>query len=242
MVRSRQPLGLPLRRTSVNIVRIVGASVAVAGMVTITAVTVPGFGYLETGKRPEFLVALVGMWALFAVAVVVLRRAPLRAAMVVIVAGSLALGGAALAGPPNTSSDSARYAWDGIVQDAGISPYAYAPSDPALVGLRTPWLFPAPVIDAAGVSHCPGVRNFAFHDTDGSIACTTINRVHVPTIYPPTSELLFALVRAAVPVDAAFWPIQATGVLLSIGITLLLITGLRRRGLDPRWAALWALN
>ena len=64
----------------------------------------------------------------------------------------------------------------------------------------------------------------------------------MPTIYPPTSELLFALVRAAVPVDAAYWPLQATGLLLSIGITLLLIAGLRRRGLDPRWAALWALN
>src|SRR4051812_49062872 len=79
MVRRRHPLGLPLRSIGVNIVRIVGASVAVAAMVAITAVTVTRFGYLETGKRPEFLVALVVIWVLFAVAVVVLRRAPLRA-------------------------------------------------------------------------------------------------------------------------------------------------------------------
>ncbi|MEP6843052.1 MAG: glycosyltransferase family 87 protein, partial [Pseudolysinimonas sp.] len=161
---------------------------------------------------------------------------------VVIIAGSIAIGGAAMAGPPNTSSDSARYAWDGIVQNAGISPYAYAPSDPQVASLRPSWLFPTPVVDADGATHCPGIRSFGFKDNDGSTSCTTINRVHVPTIYPPTSELFYALVRGAVPVDAAYWPFQLTGLLLSIGTTLLLIVGLRRRGWDPRWAALWALN
>jgi len=220
----------------------VAASVVVAAMVAVTAVTVTQFGYLETSKRTEFLVSLLALWALFAAAVVLVRRAPIRAALVVIVAGSIALGGAAISGPPNTSSDSARYAWDGIVQDAGISPYAYSPSDPALASLRPSWLFPAPVVGADGATHCPGPRNFGFRENDGSVSCTTINRVHVPTIYPPTSELFYALVRAAVPVDAAYWPLQLTGLLMSVGTTLLLVAGLRRRGWDPRWAALWALN
>jgi hypothetical protein len=243
VVRSRHRLGLGLRTTRVTKTwRIVAASVVVAAMVAITAITVAGFGYVETSKRTEFLVSLLALWGLFGVAVVVLRRAPIRAALVVIVAGSIALGGAAISGPPDTSSDSARYAWDGIVQDAGISPYAHAPSDPALASLRPSWLFPAPVVGADGANHCPGARNFGFRENDGTISCTTINRVHVPTIYPPTSELFFALVRAAVPVDAAYWPMQLTGLLMSVGITLLLIAGLRRRGWDPRWAGLWALN
>lgn len=222
--------------------RVVGASLAVAAMAVITGVMVARFGYLDKAKRPEFLICLIALWALFALAFLLLRRASARGALLVILLGSIAIGGAAMAGPPNTSSDSARYAWDGIVQDAGISPYAHAPSDPALASLRPEWLFPTPMVDAVGVSHCPGVRNFAFVDNDGSTACTTINRVHVPTIYPPTSELFYAAVRGVVSVDAAYWPFQLTGLLLSIGTTVLLIVGLRRRGWDARWAALWALN
>jgi len=39
--------------------------------------------------------------------------------------------------PPTLSDDVYRYLWDGRVQMAGINPYRYAPSDPALAGLRT---------------------------------------------------------------------------------------------------------
>ncbi|MEO6116926.1 MAG: glycosyltransferase family 87 protein [Pseudolysinimonas sp.] len=228
--------------TRLNVARLVGASLAVAAMAGATGVMVGTFGYLEKSKRPEFVFSLVALWVLFAVACLLLRRASARAAIVVILLGSIALGGAAMSGPPDTSSDSARYAWDGIVQDAGISPYAHAPSDPALASLRPEWLFPTPVVDADGATHCPGIRNFGFTENDGSTACTTINRVHVPTIYPPTSELFYAAVRGVVPVDAAYWPFQLTGLLLSAGTTVLLLVGLRRRGWDPRWAALWALN
>lgn len=37
---------------------------------------------------------------------------------------------------PYLSSDIYRYAWDGVVQHAHISPYRYAPGDPALMFLR----------------------------------------------------------------------------------------------------------
>ncbi len=39
---------------------------------------------------------------------------------------------------PFMSSDIYRYAWDGVVQHAHISPYRYAPGDPALTFLRAP--------------------------------------------------------------------------------------------------------
>lgn len=41
-------------------------------------------------------------------------------------------------GPPALSDDVYRYVWDGQVQLHGIHPYAHAPDDPALVGLRDP--------------------------------------------------------------------------------------------------------
>nr|WP_241732248.1 glycosyltransferase family 87 protein [Galbitalea soli] len=73
-----------------------------------------------------------------------------------------------------------------------------------------------------------------------TLVCTAINRATVPTIYPPTAELLFAGVRALVPREAGYWPMQLLGLLASLGITVILLLALRRRGLDPRWAALWA--
>lgn len=40
---------------------------------------------------------------------------------------------------PILSDDIYRYLWDGHVQTHGINPYLYAPSDPALESIQTPW-------------------------------------------------------------------------------------------------------
>jgi alpha-1,6-mannosyltransferase len=65
---------------------------------------------------------------------------------------------------PFMSSDIYRYAWDGIVQHAHISPYRYVPGDPALTFLRGP------------------NRDLFDH----------INRRdYAHTIYPPVAQLLF---------------------------------------------------
>jgi hypothetical protein len=225
-------------------VSVVAATLVVAALAIVTGYWVTTYGYLTKANTPRFVLFLVIVWVLFGLTVLLLRRAPLRAAVVVIVAGSLAIGGAAMIGPPNTSTDSARYAWDGIVQDAGISPYAHTPDDAALASLRPDWLFPTPTMPADGTLHCPrdgtAPPTHLITDTAGTQICTAINRANVPTIYPPTSELLYALVRAPVLTSAAYWPLQLTGLVLSVAITLLLLFGLRRWGLDPRWAAVWA--
>jgi len=65
---------------------------------------------------------------------------------------------------PFMSSDIYRYAWDGVVQHAHISPYRYVPGDPALMFLRGP--------------------NQDLFDH--------INRRdYAHTIYPPVAQLLF---------------------------------------------------
>ena len=144
-----------------------------------------------------------------------------------------------MAGPPNTSTDSARYAWDGIVQNAGISPYAFVPADDSLDGLRPTWLFPAP---AAGedAPACVGERIETVKRDSAGVLCSALNRTTVPTIYPPAAEIYFAAVRAMVGAEAGYWPLQLTGLLLSVGITGMLLVGMRRRGIDQRYAALWA--
>ncbi|MBI0385109.1 hypothetical protein JBE27_54825, partial [Streptomyces albiflaviniger] len=71
-------------------------------------------------------------WALFAAAAWTVRRLGARQAAVFVLAGSAAVAATGLLAPPRTSTDAYRYAWDGRVQAAGISPYDHAPEDPAL--------------------------------------------------------------------------------------------------------------
>jgi alpha-1,2-mannosyltransferase len=180
---------------------------------------------------PALVLFTAGLWLVFALAYLVLRKVPLKTAVILIVVGAVAIGGAAMAGPPNTSTDSARYAWDGIVQDAGISPYAYGATSPHLASIRPEWLFP---------SSCDGSRIQTSHEPGTDVVvCTALNRGTAHTIYPPSSELLFAGIRLVVGPNAQYWPMQLAGLLMSLGILAMLLIGLRRRGLDPRWAALW---
>jgi len=211
---------------------------AIAAVTVVSIVTLPFYSFAD--GNPALILYTALLWVLFFGAFWLVRRVPIRAAVILIVIGSVAIGGAALSGPPNTSTDSARYAWDGIVQDAGISPYAYAPTSPHLADLRPTWLFPEPVTATDGSQHCEGSRIQTSHEPHSTVVvCTALNRGSYPTIYPPSSELLFAGIRVVTGPLAEYWPMQLVGLVLDIGILAMLLVGLRRRGLDPRWAALW---
>jgi len=218
-----------------------GVFVAVLAVGTALSVTLLPFYDEKRGDLAPIVYITAGLWIVFALAVLALRAVPARTAVILIITGSIAISGAAMLGPPNTSTDSARYAWDGIVQNAGYSPYDYVPADPALEELRPEWLFPEPVVGADGELECVGSRILTSKEKGtGDILCTALNRAPVPTIYPPTSELVFVGVRALVSPDAEYWPMQALGALLSIAMSALLVRELRRRDMNVRWAALWA--
>jgi len=222
--------------------RIAFTAVLLLASAVATALSITVLPYYDTkGTLTEPLVWVTALlWLLFAASVLALRRVPARASAVVVLIGSLAIGGAAMAGPPNTSTDSARYAWDGIVQNAGISPYSHVPSDPALAGLRTEWLFPTPETGADGELQCAGERIMTVAEPGtGDVVCTAINRATVPTIYPPMSEIAFAAVRLLTGPSPEYWPMQLFGLICSLGVTVILLRALISRGRDPRWAALW---
>jgi hypothetical protein len=63
--------------------------------------------------------------------------------------------------PPYLSDDIYRYVWDGRVQAAGVNPYRYAPTDPALEHLRDDKIYPR------------------------------INHNYAHTIYPPIAEVIW---------------------------------------------------
>jgi len=184
-------------------------------------------------------------WGAVAWAVLALRRVPRRRLAAVLVAGTVLLGLVAVSAPPRTSNDSARYAWDGIVQKAGVSPYSYVPVDETIAKLRPDWLFAPGGLDDDGRPVCakdlfPTDSVPAFGFPSGSPLCTAINRPHVPTIYPPTAEIYFAAVRIALPDSVGYLPFQLAGLLMSVGVTLLVLSALARRGLPAHIAAVWA--
>lgn len=220
--------------------KVVIVSVLLAAAAAVTAFSTAGVDGFAPGAATTLGVTAAIAWVLVVAAFLILLRIRGSAAMVLVIAGSAALGVAAIAGPPNLSTDSARYAWDGIVQDSGISPYAHAPAADALDAQRVPWLFPAPVAQPDGSLRCEGSRIQTTSTVpDGELLCTALNRPQVPTIYPPVAEGFFAAVRGIVPTTATYWPLQGAGLLLSLGTTALLIVGMRSRRLDARWAAVW---
>ncbi|WP_439689077.1 glycosyltransferase 87 family protein [Curtobacterium sp. SP.BCp] len=226
----------PGRLPSTALVSTVLAVVGVLALAGVVAYGVTHLGFLRAGHRSPFVAWTLIAWTVFAASVLALRFVPSRWTTWLVVGGGLVVGLAALAGPPNTSTDSARYAWDGIVQHAGISPYAHTPQSEALAGLRPDWLFPDKV-DGTCKPIEPRFRGLG-DGADGH--CVAINRPDVVTIYPPMAQLWFALVRAFVPATAQYMPFQVAGLLLSLGVTVGLVAVLRRTGRPVWWAALWA--
>ncbi|MFJ3792872.1 glycosyltransferase 87 family protein [Kitasatospora sp. NPDC090091] len=199
------------------------ALLALSALVGGLALTVTGGGTL--GHRAPLLGWYAADAALFALALLALRRVPDRQVVPLVLAGSVAVAAVGLLAPPRTSDDSYRYVWDGRVQAAGISPYAHAPDDPALARLREPGLWPT------GGS-CDGwdERRTAAGD------CTRINRPAVHTIYPPVAEGWFLTVH---PFGGGVRGVQAAGALLAVATTGALLAVGRGRPREGRRAALW---
>jgi hypothetical protein len=202
------------------------AALAAAALAAVIGYAVHG-PHTRPGDKGTYVVYAVA-WAVFALSAhLVIRRVPRRAAVLLVLLGAVGLQLVALSAPPQTSDDAFRYAWDGRVQAAGISPYRYTPQDPALEHLRDDWLFPK---DA-----CVGW--FRHPLPDGG--CTLMNRPAVHTIYPPVVQYWYRAIHF-VPPDGAREPVQAAAALVAVAVTVALLLILRRFGRDPRHAVLWA--
>ncbi|MCX4806908.1 DUF2029 domain-containing protein [Streptomyces sp. NBC_01214] len=210
---------------------LVTTALALAALTTLLARTVVYGGYFSDPVGLFWWYA--ACWVLFTVALLALRRVPARHAAWLIAAGAVAVTLTGLMGPPRTSTDSYRYAWDGRVQSAGLSPYDHAPQDPALARLRDPWLFPT------GAA-CTGPDLAPIPHTGSTPHCTRLNRPAVHTIYPPVAEAYFIAVDRLSPADSRHKPLQIGAALISLGVTGALLLILRRRGDDLRKAAYWA--
>jgi len=182
---------------------------------------------------------IAAAWVVFFCAAWLMRRTAMRVAVGLILVGGIAFQLAALAGPPQNSTDMYRYMWDGRVQVAGIDPYLYPPGAAGVADLRNSFLWSAP-----GSKHhtsCVPNEPDPADPADALVAgCTKLNRASVPTIYPPVAEAYFTAVQLAAPADDSTTPMQAAAAGFAVLVTVLLLFGLRSLGRDPRLAVLWA--
>lgn len=93
----------------------------------------------------------------------VISTQPSRSTLLIVLLFAVLFRLSLLFAPPYLSDDIYRYIWDGRVQAAGINPYRYAPTDPALEHLRDDKIYPR------------------------------INHNYAPTIYPPAAEAIWFL-------------------------------------------------
>jgi hypothetical protein len=201
----------------------------VTAVVALTVLLVTVAITLHAGVPNEARWRLLGLigasWVAFAVAATAVLHAPRRRAVPLILLGAVALQALAVGVAPRMTDDYFRYTWDGRVQAAGVDPYRYPPTDPALTSLRTDWLFP---------SDCAA---------SGGHVCTRMNHPGSPTIYPPVAQAWFWVVHVLSsplgPDGGGARTLQLTAAVLALATTLVLLLVLRRRG-DPRTAVLWA--
>ena len=183
--------------------------------------------------RPLPLIAAA--WITFLCAAWLLRKVPLRASVLLILLGGIAIQLAAVSAPPKNSDDLYRYIWDGRVQAAGIDPYDYVPAARQLTGLRDELLW------HPGAHWCVRPAYVSVHPAaELAAGCTAINRPAVPTIYPPAAEAYFLGAHYLPGADESTTPIQAATALAAVLTTVLLLFGLHRLGRDMRMAALWS--
>ena len=139
---------------------------------------------------------------------VVLRRPDDGVVLGLVLAFGLLFRMSVLVSPVVLSSDVYRYVWDGRVQRAGLSPYRYPPAATELAALRDEAIYPY------------------------------INRPTKPTVYPPGSQALFALVARMAPDSLPAW--RAFLLASDVVTVTLLLALLRRAGVTPAAAIVYA--
>ena len=112
-----------------DVARVLFATLASAGAVALGAsVTLPA----QVASVGAVMLGIVALGALVWAALSGVQRAPIGWVLAVAAAARAPY----LLAPPTFSDDVYRYVWEGRVWVAGFNPFAMAPSDPALVGLR----------------------------------------------------------------------------------------------------------
>ncbi len=154
-----------------------------------------------------------GSLAFYLAAVLVLLLKPFKSdryTFPIILAIAIACRFVCLFPDPFLSSDVYRYAWDGVVQHAHISPYRYVPGNPALTFLRAP---------------------------NADLFANMNRRDYAHTIYPPVAQIAFYLITF---LSGTVMAMKAAMVLFEGLLLFGLVRLLRLLGIRPDWSLVYA--
>jgi hypothetical protein len=160
---------------------------------------------------------------------IALRSAETRWLLAIIVTASVLFRAVSLVSWPILEIDVYRYLWDGEVVWQGVSPYRYSPEQ---------------VLSGSSDGELPGEyrRLLALRDSNSAVQ-TILSRVHyghLPTIYPPVSQVAFAGAVALMPPRAGVLQrivtIKAVFVAFDLTTLAIVIGLLRCAGLHLGWS------
>ncbi len=188
---------------------------------------------LRTYDYALFVPAIVLSGAITIAAAALARSVPERWGLILIVGMAVAMRLLVVGQEPFLSTDIYRYVWDGRVQAAGISPYAFVPADEALASLRDAAIYPnINRADYAVTAYPPVAQMFFFAVTRISETLTAMRLAMVACEAVVVAVLIDLLRRIHLPVTAVvawawhplvIWEIANNGHADALMVALLMI-------------------
>jgi hypothetical protein len=216
---------------------LLGLGVASEGLYVLIAWLSRSFVYGERfAERPivPVLLAFAAAFACYLGAVAAAVRVPAGWRLTSAIVGPALLFRATLLfSQPIQEVDIYRYLWDGAVLAEGVSPFRHSPAE---------------VIAAAEGAEMPGdlTRPVALVD-QSPVLGEVLRRVHfgdLPTVYPPTSQAVFALAHWITPsqtsLDGRVAIMKGVILVFDVATVFLLLPLLRLGGRHPGWAVVYA--
>ncbi len=188
------------------------------GLAAAAALWATGPAISEERWVPKFLQWYIVAWVCYAAAAIAVSRARARPRWLLlwIVVVALGMRVVCLVRTPQMSTDVWRYLWDGRVTNAGVNPYRHPPraAAPSKAGEGSE--------PSAEVRILRALRNENWRP---------INCKHIPTIYPPLAQMLFAGLARLRDRDAEAF--RWAFILFDMASILLLVALLRRTNRPP---------
>ncbi len=182
------------------------------------------FDYDSPGRSRPILFVLLTLGVAFAVyllAIAICRRASSdRRVLVVILAGAFAFRAILLPSVPIQEVDIYRYMWDGAVLAHGASPFGYCPEE----------VLSAPSGETTD-NRLARLVQLRDSDAELNVVLQRVHFRHLPTVYPPVSQAVFAAAAVTTPQNASValrLTIMKAWLLLFDLATLLLVLWLLR--------------
>ncbi len=191
-----------------------------------------------------FMACYAVSWCAFAVAgMAVVRKPPSdRRTLILIFLGAAVLRYLAWRFPVVLETDGHRYMWDGWLVSRGFNPYQFAPgeilrrSDDPDEGK----LYPEEDLYSEAERETLAEIRASLEDPVIRMHLRRVNHPHIPTCYPPVTEIAFGLSGLVAP--GSLWVWKAAIALLDLGIAGLTLLLLLELGLPPAWFLLYAWN